>query len=181
MYAVQYTVHVAERNPLSRERIIDAAVGLLEQDGWDALSMRRLAQELDVWPMAVYRYFRDKEELVDALVEHAAAGMEPPDSEADPWESMRALLEAARDTLGRLPAELRGRLGSRMVAPGRAGPASDGREILESAGFEPDEAQTAWSALGAYAIGAVEIDDDGFGYGLDRLLEGLEREAGALR
>jgi TetR/AcrR family tetracycline transcriptional repressor len=67
VYSVQYTVHMAARNPLSRERIVDAAFRLLEQDGWDALSMRRLAQELDVWPMAVYRYFRDKDELVEAL------------------------------------------------------------------------------------------------------------------
>ena len=45
---------------LSRERIVEAALGIVEREGLGALSMRRLAQELDVWPMSVYRYFRDK-------------------------------------------------------------------------------------------------------------------------
>ncbi len=58
---------------LSRERILDAALELVVDDGWNGLSMRRLAQELDVWPMAVYRYFRDKDELLDAVVEQLAA------------------------------------------------------------------------------------------------------------
>lgn len=164
MYTVQYTVHMAERNPLSRERIIDTAVGLLEQDGWDALSMRRLAQELDVWPMAVYRYFRDKDELVDALVDHAAARMELPGAEGHWRERVGALLEATRLTLGRLPPELR----ARMVAP------EGGLDVLESAGLDADEARQAWSALAAYTIGAVELRDDDFDYGLDRLLDGIE-------
>src|SRR3954466_1280852 len=118
---------MAVRNPLSRERIIDAAVGLLEEDGWDALSMRRLAQELDVWPMAVYRYFRDKDELVDALVDHAAARMELPGAEGH-WRARGGPRRGGgggggggggprpgppRLTLGRLPPELR----ARMVAP----------------------------------------------------------------
>src|SRR3954466_10245177 len=101
------------RNPLSRERIVDASFRLLEQDGWDALSMRRLAQELDVWPMAVYRYFRDKDELVDALVDHAAGAMEPPAVEGDWRDRLRGVLDAARQTLQRLPPELRTRLGAR--------------------------------------------------------------------
>src|SRR3954466_5274956 len=124
---------MAVRNPLSRERIIDAAVGLLEEDGWDALSMRRLAQELDVWPMAVYRYFRDKDELVDALVDHAAGRMELPGTEGSWRERLRGPLAAARVPLRRRPPELRARLGSLLVAPGGPGLAAQGIESLESA------------------------------------------------
>ena len=65
----------SEPTRLSRQRIVATSFGLLEREGWEALSMRRLAQELDVWPMAVYRYFHDKDELVDALVGHAVEGL----------------------------------------------------------------------------------------------------------
>ena len=186
MYGVQYTVHMAARNPLSRERIIEASFGVLEQDGWDALSMRRLAQELDVWPMAVYRYFRDKDELVDALVDHAAGTVEFPDPEGDWRERLRGLLEAARSGLQRLPPELRTRLGALLVSADAPGLAEAGISALEGAGFGAQEARLAWSALGAYAVGAVEVaaaDRASFEYGLDRLLDGLEREAlgGAVR
>jgi len=46
---------------LSRERVLEAALALAEREGLEALSMRRIAQELDVWPMSLYRYFHDKE------------------------------------------------------------------------------------------------------------------------
>src|SRR3954462_15307587 len=108
---------MAVRNPLSRERIVETSFRLLEQDGWDALSMRRLAQELDVWPMAVYRYFRDKDELVDALVDHAAGRMERPAPEGDWRERLRGLLDAARVTLHPLPPELRARPGALPLPP----------------------------------------------------------------
>jgi AcrR family transcriptional regulator len=168
---------MAARNPLSRERIIDTAVGVLEQDGWDALSMRRLAQELDVWPMAVYRYFRDKDELVDALVDHAAGRMELHGADGHWRERLRGLVESARLGLQRLPPELRGRLGTLIVASDGPGLATKGIEVLEAAGLDAEEARMAWSALAAYAIGAVEIapeDGERFEYGLDRLLDGLE-------
>src|SRR4051794_11070052 len=75
VYTVQYKVQVpAQKQQLSRDRILEAAVALAARDGLDALSMRRLAQELDVWPMSVYTYFRDKDELVDAIAAEVARG-----------------------------------------------------------------------------------------------------------
>src|SRR5205814_741573 len=52
---------------LSHEWILEVALELAEAEGIEALSMRRLAQELDVWPMSVYRYFQDKDALLDAM------------------------------------------------------------------------------------------------------------------
>src|SRR4051812_49753279 len=57
----------AQPSGLSRERILEVALELAAADGVEALSMRRLAQELDVWPMSVYRYFQDKDALLDAM------------------------------------------------------------------------------------------------------------------
>src|SRR2546423_2261346 len=81
---------------LSRERILEVAVELAENEGIDALSMRRRARELDVWPMSVSRYFQDKAALLDAM---AADRMERlPELPASSWrEQLHALLgEAAR-------------------------------------------------------------------------------------
>src|SRR3954451_18311463 len=57
----------AQPSGLSRERILEAALELAAAGGVEALSMRRLAQELDVWAMSVYRYFQDKGGLLDAM------------------------------------------------------------------------------------------------------------------
>jgi AcrR family transcriptional regulator len=170
-----------ETGQLSRERIVDASLGLLEQEGWEALSMRRLAQQLDVWPMAVYRYFRDKDELVDALVDHAVEQTELPPARDDWRDQLVALLEAARATLERLPPELRSRLASVLFSPDASGLAATGVELLRSAGFDPEGSRLGWSTLAAYTVGFVEIGptEAELEYGLDRLLNGLEAELGA--
>jgi len=138
----------APRQPaLSRERILDAALRLADAEGVEALSMRRLAQELDVWPMAVYRWFRDKDELVAALGEAAAARVAAPDD--GPWpERLAALLEAVH-------AELR----DHPAAP-VAGLQAAGAGVLEDAGLSPAEALRLWPALAGLAAGFRGPDVD---------------------
>src|SRR4051812_43397732 len=89
---------------LSRDRILSAALGVVEWEGAAALSMRRLAQELDVWPMSLYTYFHDKDELLDAIAARAAGAVALPD-EAESWrERLRALLHAVREAVAGNPA-----------------------------------------------------------------------------
>ena len=57
------------REPLSRERIVDTAIALVDAEGMDALTMRRLGAELGMDPMAVYYYLPNKAALLDAVVE----------------------------------------------------------------------------------------------------------------
>ena len=61
------------KEPLSRERIVSTALALVDADGLDALSMRRLGAELGVDPMAVYYYVPSKAALLDAVVEAVMA------------------------------------------------------------------------------------------------------------
>src|SRR5262245_40544846 len=84
------------RAGLSRERILEASLRLVDTAGLDGLSMRRLAAELGVDPMAVYHYFRGKRAILLALVESVFAGMPAPDPGA-PWQ--RQLRQWARDYL----------------------------------------------------------------------------------
>lgn len=157
---------------LSRERILDAALALVGHEGLDALSMRRLAQELDVWPMSLYRYFHDKDELIAAVADAAAENIAPP-APGDPWRArMRQLLLQARTIFKRHPGGLR---------PHDDGPAASrvrdaGLAILADGGLGGDEADSAWQALLAYCCGAAAFDssDADFDYGLTRLLDGLE-------
>src|SRR4051794_31555637 len=94
---------MARKAQLSRDRILTAARAVVEEDGLDALSMRRLAQELDVWPMSVYRYFQDKDELVDAVAASSAEAFELPSRRGSWRTQMRQLLGDARARLAAEP------------------------------------------------------------------------------
>jgi AcrR family transcriptional regulator len=157
---------------LSADRIVIAALGIVDREGWDALSMRRLAQELDVWPMAMYRHFRDKDELTDAVVAAAAARVELPDDEE--WRPrLRALLLEARAALGDVERNHSGRAletdaGRRLTGAGHG--------ALHEAGFGAGEADRVWRALFGYAVsypGFAGDAPDQFEFGLDRLLDGV--------
>ncbi|HYE94473.1 MAG TPA: TetR/AcrR family transcriptional regulator, partial [Terriglobales bacterium] len=73
------------REALSRQRIVDAALQLVEREGVEALSMRGLGAELGVDPMAVYHYFRGKDEVVSAVAAAVFARMKAPTPSA-PWQ-----------------------------------------------------------------------------------------------
>lgn len=59
----------APRNTLSRDRVVTAALELIDRDGLDAFTIRLLAADLGVRPMAIYHYVESKNELLDALVD----------------------------------------------------------------------------------------------------------------
>ena len=60
---------VERRAPLNRDRVLHVAMELADRDGFEALSMRKLGQELGVDAMALYRHVRNKDDLFDGLIE----------------------------------------------------------------------------------------------------------------
>jgi AcrR family transcriptional regulator len=91
------------RQSLSKERVVDAAVALADADGLDSVSMRTLADRLGVVPMALYKHVRNKDELMDAMVDAVIRGIVAPAPTGD-WErDARELLAAARATQHRHP------------------------------------------------------------------------------
>ncbi len=88
------------RARLSRDRVLAAAVSLADEIGLDALSMRRLADELDVVPMALYKHVADKEDLLDGMVEVLVREIELPPAGLD-WRTgaRRRVLSARRELL----------------------------------------------------------------------------------
>jgi AcrR family transcriptional regulator len=89
--------------PLSRERVLAAAVALADREGIDAISMRRLSSELGVVPMALYKHVANKEELLDGMLDVVVAGFPPPRTDVGWKEAVRERILAARESLLRHP------------------------------------------------------------------------------
>ena len=165
----------APRNRLSRELIVSTARAIAAADGLAAVSMRRLGYELDVWPMSLYRHFRDKDELLDAVVDSAAEEVAAP--ARGPWRSrLRRLLEDTRAMLGEDPEGLRTRFPRALETDGMQRLSEAGVAILVDAGLSGEDADRAWRALFGYTFGVAGLGggDGQFEHGLDLLLDGLE-------
>ena len=91
------------RAPLSRDRVLRAAVALADDSGIESLSMRRLADELRVVPMALYKHVANKEELLDGMLDVVVGEIDPPDSGADWKSAVRKRILSARRALLRHP------------------------------------------------------------------------------
>jgi AcrR family transcriptional regulator len=137
---------------LSSERILTAAVAIADTEGIDALSMRRLAQELDVWPMSVYRYYQDKDALLDAIAAYTAGRVGDPGTRAAWRTRMRRLLTDAERSIAASPG-VAGRLPRAMFTPRAAGLSELGMTILLDAGLPAAEAARAWRSLWSYTFG----------------------------
>lgn len=96
-------IEVERRVRLNRDRVLQAAVSLADRVGIEALSMRRLAQELDVVPMALYKHVANKEELLDGMVEVIVGEIDPPVREAEWKSAVRLRVLSARRALQRHP------------------------------------------------------------------------------
>lgn len=75
---------------LTREQVLDTAVRLVDRDGVDALSMRKLAGELGVKAMTLYHYVKDRQELEDAIVERVLMEAAPSWTAGAPWQDVLA-------------------------------------------------------------------------------------------
>jgi AcrR family transcriptional regulator len=105
----------ARRAPLTREAIVDAALAVLDREGLDAVSMRRVAEELDTGAGSLYWHVGNKEELLQLLIDRVATEIRLPDPDPERWEEQlkdlarqfRALMKSHRDiariSLGRIP------------------------------------------------------------------------------
>jgi AcrR family transcriptional regulator len=93
------TNRAPRRVPLSRERVLDAAIKLADQGGLESLSMRKLGQELGVEAMAVYYHFANKDEVIDGIVDIVFSQIDLPASGADWKPAMRQRAISLRDVL----------------------------------------------------------------------------------
>jgi AcrR family transcriptional regulator len=96
-------MEVSRQIRLNRDRVLRAAVALADEVGIDALSMRKLAEQLGVVPMALYKHVANKEELLDGMVAIVVGEIDPPGSGTDWKSAVRQRILSARRSLQRHP------------------------------------------------------------------------------
>jgi AcrR family transcriptional regulator len=144
------------RQTLSKERVIRAAIDLADGEGLEAVSMRRLGQDLGVEAMALYRHVRDKEALLDGMIDAVVGDIARPTPGPDWRGSMRALALAGRaEMLGHpwAPPVLVSRT---EIGPGTLGHVDAVLGILASGGFPLELAHHALHVLGSRVFGFTQ-------------------------
>jgi AcrR family transcriptional regulator len=141
------------RVPLSRERVLQTALRLVDQGGLESLSMRKLGQELGVEAMALYYHFANKEEILDGVVDRVFGEIDLPAAGADWKTAMRRRAISLRDVLLRHRWAV-GLMESRRN-PGPANLLHHDAVIgsLRAAGFDMDMVAHAYSVLDGYIYG----------------------------
>jgi AcrR family transcriptional regulator len=99
--AVRAPERTRRRAPLTRERVLRAAVALADQGGFELLTMRKLAKGLGVEAMSLYNHVANKDDLLDGMVDLVFAEIELPSSDGDWKAAMRARAVSTRDALNR--------------------------------------------------------------------------------
>jgi AcrR family transcriptional regulator len=152
----------ASRKPLSRERVLQAAVALADEAGLEAFSMRSLAQELGVVPMALYKHVANKDELLDGMVDSVFGEIELPPMDVDWRSAMRARAISTREALGRHGWAI-GMMESRRPGPANLRNHNAVMGCLRGAGFPFEMAIHAYSLQDAYIYGfALQERDTAF-------------------
>lgn len=140
------------RRRLSREVVLRAAIASADAGGLEELTMRTLAETLEVVPMALYRHVADRDDLIDAMVDEVFAEIGVPSGSGDWMSAMRRRAFAVREALSRHRWAV-GLMESRTPGPAnlRHHDAMIGR--LRAAGFSVEMTAHAYSLLDAYIYG----------------------------
>jgi TetR/AcrR family transcriptional regulator, tetracycline repressor protein len=143
---------------LTRTAVLERAAKLADAEGLDTVTIRRLAQELGVTPMALYWHFKNKDELLVGLADHLLDGVKATRSPDDPWlQQLRAMVEALLDVMRvhpSLPELLMLIDKSHATAFTRA--TNDALDLLSRGGYDLEEGYWVSSYLLHGAIGLVE-------------------------
>lgn len=143
------------RLPLSRERVLTAAIGIVDQGGITALSMRKLAHELGVEVMSLYYHVKNKDEILTGMLEMVFSEIEPPKAGQDPMQAIRASAVARRDTLRRHPWVHDVTRSPERVTPAQLAYMEALLRTLREAGFSPRMTHHAYHILDSHIVGST--------------------------
>lgn len=136
------------RQPLSRERIVEAALALADRDGADAVTMRRLGKELGVEGMALYGYFASKEELLGAVAGRVLSELDLASAPGAAWqERVRHVVRSWEALRDRHPGGFRIIYRRRAFAIEEVAPIEELLAALREAGLPPERAVLAYHVL----------------------------------
>ena len=147
--------------PLSKERVLGAAVALADAQGVEALSMRKLAQELGVVPMALYKHVANKDDLLDAMVDVVVGEIDPPAGGTDWKTAMRRRVLSARGALLRHPWASRVMESRTSPTPAVLAYMDSMIGMFRAGGFSIDLTHHAMHAMGSRLLGfSQELFDE---------------------
>ncbi|WP_433271518.1 TetR/AcrR family transcriptional regulator [Actinosynnema sp. CS-041913] len=144
-----------EQPSLNRAQIVAEAVALLDADGIDALTMRRLGTRLDAGATSLYRHVANRDELIELVVDEVYGEIRIPDAGGDWRAAVTACARSVREMILRHPwiASVLGQVGLSYLGPNVMLLNERMLAMLGAAGFPPDEAGDALSTVIAYVIG----------------------------
>ena len=156
-----YSCQVAAER-LSKATVAERALRLADEEGLEAVTIRRLAQELGVTPMALYWHFKSKDELLLGIVDYSLSGVRADRAAADPWQKqLRAMVEVLVRLMRDHPS-----LSALFQTVDKTQAASftratdDALSLLGRAGFSVEEGYWVASYLLHGAIGLVAMQPD---------------------
>ena len=148
------------REPLTKERIVDAALRVMDAEGLEAVTMRRIGRELGVEAMSLYNHVEDKDDILNGVTERVFTEFDYPPFKGDWVEDARAMAREWRRLLGLHPSVCQ-LLAERHkpvegLASFRAMDSALG--LLRRAGLSDRDAAQAFNALGSYILGYVTME-----------------------
>jgi AcrR family transcriptional regulator len=148
-----------ERSTLTRDRIVTEALRLLDTEGIEALSMRKLAGALGAGTTSLYWHVANRDELIELVIDEIHGEIEVPAAdEAPDWqEATRILARRMRATMvdHRWIVSVLDHLVASYMGPNGVRITEQALAMLEAAGFELREAERAMNALTAYVLGVA--------------------------
>jgi AcrR family transcriptional regulator len=147
-------VSSGSRQRLSREAVLQAAVDLVDREGFEALSMRRLGDAVGIHATSLYNHVEDKEALLDGIIEVVLdeVAAEP----GTDWkESLRVLAQGFREVSNRHPRVVRVFANRTLASPAWRRSVEDTLAALREGGFGEEEAVNAYRVFWAYLSGYV--------------------------
>jgi AcrR family transcriptional regulator len=141
------------RSPLTRERILRAALELADRAGVEAVTMRRLGQELGFEAMSLYRHVANKDDLLDGMLDLVLAEWQLPDGDGDWTDAVRRSARSVHEALGRHPWAARLLTSGQRIRPARLRYMESLLGRLRDAGFDADRTYHVYHLLDGHIFG----------------------------
>ena len=141
------------RIPLSRERVLRAAIALADEGGIESLSMRKLGQELGVEAMSLYHHVANKDDLLDGIVDAVTSEIEVPSDETDWKEAIRRTAISSHDLFLRHRWACSLLMRRARVSPDRMRWMEAVLRTFRKAGFSADMTHHAYHAIDSHITG----------------------------
>jgi AcrR family transcriptional regulator len=145
-------------NGITVERMVDAAIELIDSEGLEALTVRRLAADLGTGSASLYRHVASRDELLVLVVDHVLGEITRPARRLSPRERIEATFARLRALLLRHPNLVPALPTAPLQGPNARRGIEHNLALFLEAGFAPDDALAAYLVLLDYVLGCVMFD-----------------------